>query len=104
MVASMSVSVLILRDFQKRTERTSIIFEEKLMPDLSTLSDRQLLELLKSFTEDGVLLQTEQAQAAQNELMTRPNCFRIRPDYFDEDFDKALAYMDRKSVNPSVSR
>jgi hypothetical protein len=78
--------------------------EDKLMTNLKTLSDRELLELLRSFTEEGVLQQTEQAQAAQNELMTRPNCFRIRPDYFDEDFDKALGYMDRKSVNPSMPR
>jgi hypothetical protein len=80
------------------------MFEDKLMTDLKTLNDRELLELLRSFTEEGVLQQTEQAQAAQNELMTRPNCFRIRPDYFDEDFDTALGYIDRKSVNPSMPR
>ncbi len=83
---------------------TSVLSIKKLMADLSALGDHQRLELLKSFTEDGILQQTEQAQAAQNERMTRPNCFRIRPDYFDEDFDKALTYMDRQSVNSSVSR
>jgi hypothetical protein len=80
------------------------MFEEKLMLDLKALNDRELLDLLRSFTEEGVLQQTEQAQAAQNELMTRPNCFRIRPDYFDEDFDKALGYVDRRSINPSMPR
>jgi hypothetical protein len=100
----MSVSALIQLDFQKRTKRILITFEENIMPDLKALSDRQLLELLKSFTKEGVLQQTEQAQAAQNELMTRPNCFRIRPDFFDKDFDRALAYMDRKFANPSVSQ
>lgn len=74
------------------------------MPDLKALSDRRLLELLKPSTEKGALQQTEQAQTAQNELMNRPNCFCIRPDFFDEDFDKALVYMDQKSVSPAVSQ
>jgi hypothetical protein len=67
------------------------------MPNLKNVSNRQLHELLQSLTDcDGVLEQTELAQEAQNELLTRPNCFRIRPDYFDADFDKAIAFLGKE--------
>jgi hypothetical protein len=64
------------------------------MSNLKDMTDRQLVGLLQSLTDcDGVLEQTELAQEAQNELLTRPNCFRIRPDYFDTDFEKAIAFL-----------
>jgi hypothetical protein len=75
------------------------------MSNLKDLPDQQLIELLQSLTDcDGVLEQTELAQAAQAELLTRSNCFHIRPDYFETDFEKAIAFLGQGSpeVTPNL--
>lgn len=72
------------------------------MLDLQNMADRQLLELLQSLTDrDGVLERTELAQQAQNELMKRPNCFYIRLDHLDADFEKAIAILGLENFETS---
>jgi hypothetical protein len=67
------------------------------MPKPKSMSDRQLYKLLQSLTDcDGVLEQTELAQEAQSELLTKQNCVRIQPDSFDADFDKVIAFLGKE--------